>query len=165
MFHKEEDDSVRSLDNKCIYMSDNDCRKSICLSGCVGDQSWQGGGVSIIVFGCPSKCQGRHSTYSTLSTYTHNTPPPVWVCQLLGWAGQWLTYFLINPKSVSPERGQATVLSKIWIVGIIRDTGPVSYFLLSTSELGVTWPPVPGPGVVELSHFMLDLKLIDDPWR
>ena len=29
MFHKEEDDRVRSLDNKCIYMSDNDCRKSI----------------------------------------------------------------------------------------------------------------------------------------
>ena len=80
------------------------------------------------------------------------------------WAGQWLTYFLINPKSVSPERGQATVLSKIWIVGIIRDTGPVSYFLLSTSELGVTWPPAPGPGVVALSHFMLDLKLMDDTW-
>ena len=81
---------------------------------------------------------------------THNTPPPVWVCQR--WAGQWLTYFLINPKSVSPERGQATVLSKIWIVGIIRDTGPVSYFLLSTSELGVTWPPVPEPGAVSHSY-------------
>ena len=38
------------------------------VSGCVGARCWQGGGVSIIVFGCPSKCQGRHSTYSTLST-------------------------------------------------------------------------------------------------
>ena len=85
MFHKEEDDRVRSLDNKCIYMSDNDCRKSICLSGCVGDQSWQGGGVSIIVFGCPSKCQGRHSTYSTLSTqHTQYTTTSVSV-SALGW--------------------------------------------------------------------------------
>ena len=163
MFHKEEDDRVRSLDNKCIYMSDNDCRKSI--SAYLVVSGTRAGRVEVWVsLYSDVQVNVRADTQHTplCQHSTHNTPAPVWVCQR--WAGQWLTYFLINPKSVSPERGQATVLSKIWIVGIIRDTGPVSYFLLSTSELGVTWPPAPGPGVVALSHFMLDLKLMDDTW-